>query len=226
MKLSRALVALAMTSVIALAGCTAPERAPSATATAPAPKPTPTPAAEPEVKVVVTTLTLDVYEDDVLTESWAHADRDPAEIPGLTAVFGSEPEVRTETGPGEGSPSTTEFYAWGGVELSLITSEFGPRTIWVRVTAPSVGDVQVEALGGARVGDDIEALAASNPSYTYKAPTGEFKRVMVDQILADNDPTGTMTNGGNPSADFVAVDSPAPFTTVTQIYAPTLNYGM
>lgn len=228
MNLRRALISAGTAVILAagIAGCTpAPEPTaaptPSASAPSPTPTPTPTPTPEPEVRVVITTLTLDVYTDDALTSSWAHADRDPTEIPGLTQVFGTEPVVTSETRPGEGGRNDYAIYSWPGFELRFISSEFGRRNVWVTATAASLGAVSIEAADGVQVGDDAQSLAAAYPELatTIETPTGDVLRVKLSAI-----PTGREGSDG-PAADFVAAYSTEPFTTVTSLYAPALNYG-
>ena len=230
MNLRRALLSLSTALVLAvgLAGCT-PPTAPTATSTPTREAtPTPVPTPEAEVRVVISTLTLEVYTGDGLLYSWAHADRDPGEIPGLTEVFGGEPVVRTEIDPGEGGDYESTYYTWPGLELRMTTSEYGPRTIWVTATAASVRDVKIEAVGGIRVGDDAQALATADPdsSNTIDTPSGQLLLVKIDQIPAETDPSGTYSVDGDPSADYVAVYADPPFATVTKIFGPTLNYGL
>ena len=198
------------------------------TSPAPGASPTPTlePTAEPTAEVVtsveITTLSLDVYSDNTMTDSWLHADRNPAEIAALTEYFGIEPTVSSETTPGEGADSTYEIQSWPGFEIRYIVSEFGPRGFFITATAATVGGVPIRAAGGAQVGDDLRALAALDPTAasTVPAPEGDLFRVKVDQIPVDSE------GFDGPAADFVAVQSIEPSTTVTTIRAPTSNYGL
>ena len=218
--LSAAVVGLSL----GISGCAtpAPTAAPSSPAVTPTPTPTPTPVAEPELRVVLTTLSVDVYADDVLTDSWVHTDRDPAEIPGLTEAFGSEPVVTETTQPGEGAPNTYQHYTWPGFDLYFIISEYGDKHVRVTATAASVGDVAVEAVGGIRVGDDAQAIASAYPEYSS---TVDFADGLALRTGVDAVPSGIEGYDG-PGADFVAVVALEPFDVVTSLATPSKNYGL
>jgi hypothetical protein len=176
--------------------------------------------------VVVSSLLLSAcapsLPDDALTDSWLHADRDPAEIASLTEYFDIEPTTSGETTPGEGADSTYEIQTWPGFEIRYIVSEYGPQNFFIAVTAATVGGVPITAVGGIQVGDDLQALAASDPAAasTVPAPQGDLFRVKLDQIPSE------FEGYDGPGADFVSAQSFAPFTTVTTIYAPQSNYGL
>lgn len=172
--------------------------------------------------MVITTTGLDIYLGSQLDSSWAHADRDPAEITALTAAFGSEPTITTGEEPGEGAPLTLQYFTWPGFEVSMIISEFGPRHVFIEATSASVGDARIETPTGVAVGDDAQAVAAANPDFTrtYDSPAGQYLLIGVDAI-----PTGFDGDSG-PAADFVGVIADDPFTVVTAIRAPSANYGL
>lgn len=219
---TRLLLVAAMLSSLILTGCV--PTVPGATPTVvPSTTPTATPVPDaPETRVVITTLSVDVYSDDALTDSWPHADHDPVEITALADYFGLEPAVTRESGPGEGSDSTFEIQSWPGFEIRYIVSEYGPKNFFITVTAASVGGVEINASGGAQVGDDLQALAASDPTATSTVPTpdGDLLRVKLDQIPS------SFEGYDGPGADFVSAQSLSPFTTVTTIYGPQKNYGL
>ena len=240
----RTLVApLALTVLLALAGCVpaAPAASPSASRSPSAPTASATPDAAPALeKIVVLADTLTAIDDDGTTmATLTYFDSAPDTVATLSGLFGFDPVVTVvPPAPSDGFAGTQ--YAWDGFRLDWRGFEDEPGTgtstyprsptLLVYITAQEVRGVSIEGPSGIHIGDAFDPLKTSYAD-TYR----EYDNYN-DNNAPDGTRTGEVTVGtvplpptdGNDGTWMwaVTVKSEVASGVVTRFSAPTTNFGL
>lgn len=207
-----------------LAGCSSaatpapPPSASSATDTA-----TDTDTEAAEVAVVIRSVGLEVWEDDALVETRSWFDDVAGTVDLLGEVFGSAP-VEGERIIHSSAPPLTE-YAWDGFALRVAAHPAKAPTSpnqSVSVSADAVGDVAIRTVDGLQVGAAPEAVDAASPFAETCYPDFPTCQRHVDRVDVPE------TVGASPDEagwNGVALTVPAAGGPVSEISAPSMNYG-
>lgn len=232
------LAPLALTAVLALAGCVPAAPAPTASPSrsTPTPAATATPAAEPELeKIVLLADTMTAIDDDGATmAALTYFDDGAGTVAAFTELFGFAPVVTVvPRAPSDGFAGTV--YAWDGFELYWRGFEDEPGSgtnsyplspsLQVQVAEPEVRGVSIEGPSGIHVGDAFEPLKTSYVE-SYNEYTAQDGTVTAGVNVGTVPVPPTEGNDGT-WLWAVRVVSEGSGGTVTSIVAPSkVNFGL
>ncbi|MDT3316071.1 hypothetical protein Q9S71_04470 [Microbacterium sp. KSW4-11] len=172
------------------AGSPTPEAStPSPAAPTPAPSETPSPSADASVRQI--TLTAEGFDavdrggNPVFSFAWS--DEPETAVAALSEAFGSEPTKGLQDGDGSHFPDYT-LWQWSGFELGTMveTPDGKTRTeydapAFATFTANAVGDVEIVAEFGLRIGDPLDEARAAGPHEEFPSPFTDGQRLILEQ---------------------------------------------
>ena len=214
-------VALAL--LIALAACV-PTTPPATTPTLSSPLPTATAAEEltgptPATIVISTSLILVNDSEGTTIDHFDYFADPTAAIDAFTEYFGGEPVVTPFEGSNHEWPGN--FYNWD--DFGIIDYVGGPGStgedFGVRAAAATVRGLVIETVHGIAVGDTAATASAAGAiagSLEYEGTTHawlEMDRISVDNNVPD-------------ARAFVYLTLTSTGETITQLHAPSGNYGL
>lgn len=163
--------------------------APASEGPSPVPSETPSPSADASVRQI--TLTAEGFDavdrDGNPAFSFAWSDEPEKSVATLTEAFGSEPTKGLQEGDGSHFPDYT-LWQWPGFELGTMveTPEGKTRTEYVApalatFTANTVGNVEIVAEHGLRIGDPLDEARAAGPHEEFPSPFTDGPRLILEQ---------------------------------------------
>lgn len=163
--------------------------APASEGPSPAPSETPSPSADASVRQI--TLTAEGFDavdrggNPVFSFAWS--DEPETAVAALSEAFGSEPTKGLQDGDGSHFPDYT-LWQWSGFELGTMveTPDGKTRTeydapAFATFTANAVGDVEIVAEFGLRIGDPLDEARAAGPHEEFPSPFTDGQRLILEQ---------------------------------------------
>lgn len=142
----------------------------------------------------------------------------------ITQVYGVAPDVTRSEASGESVPGT--IYTWEGIVLadpdtlaqSPVTVDFS-----VQATSAQVGNVVIEAAGGAQIGDPAAQVATQYPAgaSSFTNDAGGTGVMLTGESIDLPTPEGGAIEPFTHSVGLIAFDETAG---ITSIFAPQTNF--
>lgn len=142
----------------------------------------------------------------------------------IAQVYGVEPVVTRTGSSGESTPGT--IYTWDGLELAdpdLPAQSPDNVDFSVQATAAHVGNVTIEAAGGARIGDPVSQVAAQYPdgASSFTNDAGGAGVMFTGEVAVLPTPADGAIQPFTHSVGLIALDETAG---ITSIFAPQANF--